>query len=419
MYNVSGVPHTVFNGTETVVGGGTDMYPYYLDVYNQLIYNESPLHIDFVGYTDGNGGVDLVADVILTDDMSPSGNIKLIFILTYWFSNNYWCTVQRYHEESFDLTHYGESATYEHHFNLEPGWDMENVSGVVMIQNLSGNHQIYQSSITNEFEDPIIHIPFAYENGWTTVGLPLIVSNSNYQHVFPDAIDNTLFSFDGGYTLETELENGEGYWIRFAQSGYTNFIGYELEEVTISLIEGWNMISGVSEVTTIHTISDPYELVIPNTIYIFDSGYYLVNEFEPGHGYWLRSTGYGDIVISINGANNSSLRTRDWLSETHTITINGTDLHFGGDIPDKVLLSYSLPPLPPEGAFDVRFSDDMRYCRDGCVIEVRGAKKFFIEHDVMDNSSWVLISANRSYELTSRGELDIENEGNLILKLKE
>ena len=40
MYNVSGVPHTVFNGTETVVGGGTDMYPYYLDVYNQLIYNE-------------------------------------------------------------------------------------------------------------------------------------------------------------------------------------------------------------------------------------------------------------------------------------------------------------------------------------------------------------------------------------------
>ena len=32
MYNVGGVPHTVFNGTETVVGGGTDMYPYYLDV---------------------------------------------------------------------------------------------------------------------------------------------------------------------------------------------------------------------------------------------------------------------------------------------------------------------------------------------------------------------------------------------------
>lgn len=124
-------------------------------------------------------------------------------------------------------------------------------------------------------------------------------------------------------------------------------------------------------------------------------------------------------MISVNGNDNSLPRMRDWLSGTHTITINGTDLHFGGNIPDKVLTSYSLPPRPPEGAFDVRFSDDMRYCRDGCVIEVREAKKFFIEYDVMDNSSWVLISANRSYELTSRGELDIENDGNLILKSRE
>ena len=305
MYNVSGVPHTVFNGTETVVGGGTNMYPYYLDVYNQLIYDESPIHIDFVGYLSGDGGVDLVADIVLTEDMQPGGNIKLIFILTYWFSNNYWCTVQRYYEEPFDLTHYGESGTYEHYFDLDFGWNISNVSGVVMVQNLSGNHKIYQSSITNEFEDPIIHIRFMYDNGWATVGLPIIASNTNYQYIFPDAIDNTLYSFDGGYNLETNLVNGEGYWIRFGQEGYTNFVGYELEVVTIPLVEGWNMISGVSEVTQVHSLSDPYELVIPNTIYIFDNGYYLVDEFEPGHGYWLRSSGEGNIVISIYDTSNN------------------------------------------------------------------------------------------------------------------
>lgn len=150
LYGVGGIPHVQFNGMVESIGGGTNMYPYYLDIYNQLIYDESPIHIDFVGYTNSDDGVDLVADVILTDDVQP-GNIKLIFMLTYWFSNNYWCTVQRYYEETFDLTHYGESGTYEHYFELESNWNISNVMGVVMIQNLSGNHQIYQSAIIRVF----------------------------------------------------------------------------------------------------------------------------------------------------------------------------------------------------------------------------------------------------------------------------
>ena len=407
MYNVSGVPHTVFNGTETVVGGGTNMYPYYLDVYNQLIYDESPIHINFVGYIHGDGGVDLVADIVLTEDMQPGGNIKLIFILTYWFSNNYWCTVQRYYEEPFDLTHYGESGTYEHYFDLEPGWNISNVSGVVMVQNLSGNHKIYQSSITNEFEDPIIHIPFMYDNGWATVGLPIIASNTNYQYIFPDAIDNTLYSFDGGYNLETNLVNGEGYWIRFGQEGYTNFVGYELEVVTIPLVEGWNMISGVSEVTQVHSLSDPYGLVIQNTIYIFDNGYYLVDEFEPGHGYWLRSSGEGNIVISIYDTSNNlnPLRVDD-LSSTHTIRFNDYPLYFGGSITTDNLLSYSLPPTPPGGAFDVRFSDDTRYSKNGGSISIRGIDKLKVSYDIQNNEEWKLMIGNKVYTLKEKNDID-------------
>ena len=85
--------------------------------------------------------------------------------------------------------------------------------------------------------------------------------------------------------------------------GIANFTGYELEEITISLVDGWNMVSGVSEATSVYSTLDPYELIVPNTIYTFNNGYNLADEFEPGHGYWLRSNGYGDITISIYNFN--------------------------------------------------------------------------------------------------------------------
>ena len=43
MYGVSGIPHAEFNGTINSIGGGTNMYPYYLDIYEQLIDDDSPV----------------------------------------------------------------------------------------------------------------------------------------------------------------------------------------------------------------------------------------------------------------------------------------------------------------------------------------------------------------------------------------
>ena len=409
MYGVSGIPHVQFNGTEESIGGGTNMYPYYLAIYNQLIDDESPINIDLVGYTNGDVGVDLVTDIVLTEDVQP-GNNKIIYMLTYKYNNDYFCTVKRYYEEDFVLTHYGELGHFEHYFELEPNWNIDNVNGLVLIQNMSGNHQIYQSSITDEFGDPSITIPYMYLEGWTMVGLPLIAANTNYQYLFPDAIENTLFSFDDGYNLETNLENGVGYWIRFTEMGYTNFVGYELEEITISLVEGWNMISGISEVAPIHSIFDPYELIIPNTIYNFVEGYNLVDELEPGRGYWLRSSGYGDIMVSLNGNDNSLPRMADMSSKLNSISINNKVLYFGGNLPDEVLLSYSLPPLPPEGSLDVRYNDNMRYSRDGGIITLSGLDKLNISYNIQNNEEWLLVIKDKEHILKEEGDINFDDK---------
>ena len=388
---------------------GTNMYPYYLAIYNQLINDESPIEIGLIGYLSGDDGVDLVADVILTEDVQP-GNNKIIFILTYKYNDEYFCTVEGYYEDTFDLTHYGSVETYEHYFELESNWNISNINGLVLIQNMSGNHQIYQSAMTQDFQNPIITIAFMYPEDWTIVGLPVITEYTNYQYIFPDAIENTLFSFDDGYNLETELENGEGYWIRFAQQGYTHFTGYELEEITITLSEGWNMISGISAVTPIHSILDPYDLIVPNTIYNFVEGYNLVDEFEPGYGYWLRSNGYGDITISVNGNDNSLPRMADMSSKLNSISINNKVLYFGGDLPDEVLLSYSLPPLPPEGSLDVRYNDNMRYSIGGGIITLSGLDKLNISYDIQNDEEWSLFIEDNEYILKENGDINFDGK---------
>jgi len=69
--------------------------------------------------------------------------------------------------------------------------------------------------------------------------------------------------------------------------------------VTIQLIEGWNLISGVSTPVNTETIVDTGELIISNSIYTFDVAYDTTNVLMPGLGYWLRSN--GDGVITLNG----------------------------------------------------------------------------------------------------------------------
>ena len=75
--------------------------------------------------------------------------------------------------------------------------------------------------------------------------------------------------------------------------------GIETDQLHILLTEGWNMISGISSVINISNIIDPEDLILPNSIYGFETYYYSVNSIEPGKGYWVRSDGTGEIIITV------------------------------------------------------------------------------------------------------------------------
>jgi hypothetical protein len=150
MYGVSGIPHAQFQGTNDVVGGGTNMLPYYLTEYNNFVTVDSPFYIDLSFNVLTRNEIQIDAMVEVTGDVNPADENKLLIMLTYNYADDYSCSVQRYEEHEFSLTSIGETATYQSTFEAATGWDMSKVRAVAMVQKWNGstgNYPIHQAAI--------------------------------------------------------------------------------------------------------------------------------------------------------------------------------------------------------------------------------------------------------------------------------
>jgi len=146
-----------------------------------------------------------------------------------------------------------------------------------------------------------IEITVTHQSDWNLVGLPVEVEDASYSNLFPESINGTLYSFGVGYNLEASLIQGEGYWLRFNEEGSTTISGAPINELTISLNEGWNLLSGISTSSDITEIQDPDGIIISGTIYGFTSGGYSNAEIlESGKGYWFRANSSGSITLIDN-----------------------------------------------------------------------------------------------------------------------
>jgi len=148
-------------------------------------------------------------------------------------------------------------------------------------------------------ENPdLVTIQIDFNEGWNLVGLPAYIDDADYSSMFPEAITGTLFSFGSGYISESELIPGMGYWLRFSTNGSVIMTGIPIYDITLLMNEGWNLITGISTVTDVNDIQDPDGIIISGTFYDFDFGYGQVEELVPGHGYWVRTSSAGEIMIN-------------------------------------------------------------------------------------------------------------------------
>ena len=151
-----------------------------------------------------------------------------------------------------------------------------------------------------EIIDSLNSSGMAYQSGWNLIGLSHEVENSSYIALFPDAVDGTLFSFNEVYLEQTHLTAGEGYWLLFPFEGLSFIYGEPIDELIISLSEGWNLISGVTTFLNITDIQDSDGIIVSGSVYGFNEAYISVNQMEPGRGYWIRANSSGTISMTSN-----------------------------------------------------------------------------------------------------------------------
>ncbi|APF20287.1 Sulphatase-modifying factor protein [Caldithrix abyssi DSM 13497] len=202
---------------------------------------------------------------------------------------------------------------------------------------------------------------------WNMVGLPLEVHDGYYLTLFPNAIENTLYSWQGYYELEDTLKPGVGYWLRNEIDDTVQINGKAIQSVTIDLIKDWNMIAGPSGDVPLAAVEDPDQVIIENTLYQWDGYYVLSDTIRQGKGYWLRASDSGRITISLaNNTNSEYLAKRKvyhiiYSYPTITITDAGgshRNLYLGLKYKNaEDSLKYTLPPVPPSNCFDVRFDN--------------------------------------------------------------
>ncbi len=255
---------------------------------------------------------------------------------------------------------------------------------------------------------------------WNLVGLPMHVEDSFHLNVFPDAVEGTLYSFEYNYVNDLDLEVGTGYWLRFNDEGSNTIVGLPVYSLSILLSEDWNLISGITNSVHIGAIDDPNEIIIPGTFYGYNQNYEEVSILLPGSAYWVRTTGPG--TITLNGdISVGKDRFVNRMTEANTIKLNDQTLFFGVSIPEEEKLSYSLPPVPPAGAFDVRFMGDWKFCEDYGELNILMSDKpvLHVYFNIKDETKWLLSNEKEDikFMLSGTGQIDFPgNFSSLILE---
>ena len=116
-----------------VVGGGTNMEPHYTPYYNQFVAEDSPIELNVTMTPISSEDIECSVDAIMTGNISTTNN-KIIFIVTYNYSTNYFATVVRYHDMAFPLSQTGETGTYTYSFDFDESWIDENIRFVAIVQ---------------------------------------------------------------------------------------------------------------------------------------------------------------------------------------------------------------------------------------------------------------------------------------------
>ena len=192
------------------------------------------------------------------------------------------------------------------------------------------------------------------QSQWNLISDPVLRSDMSVTALFPSVIPGTVYSYDGAYHAETDLETGLGYWAKFPATTANSIGGLHVESFTYALHQGWNLIGSID-----HELPAPGGGIIQSALFGYNNGYHIESTIKPGHGYWIKSSADGEITLGPSIIAKSfeesvehyaRITITDNFRQSQSLYINTSD--------NLNLSRFVMPPQPPAGAFDIRFASE-------------------------------------------------------------
>ncbi|MFA7288374.1 MAG: T9SS type A sorting domain-containing protein [Melioribacteraceae bacterium] len=229
--------------------------------------------------------------------------------------------------------------------------DMKSVDSVYITNNAITKLAITFSKTTT------ININIAV--GWNIASIPLNAADMSAASIFEDNITST-WKYDNGYTSETTIETGKGYWIKYNSAKTISVVGLPVNKNTVAVKAGWNIIAPYETEIIVTNINTTPAGIILSSFFSFEGQYKTPTSLKPGMGYWIKVQ--NDGVLNLNtgsgkiSENHFAEIDNNWTKIIVSDRKNSTSIYLA----DKGVNTnqYELPPLSPAGNLDVRFDSE-------------------------------------------------------------
>jgi hypothetical protein len=212
-----------------------------------------------------------------------------------------------------------------------------------------------------------IQLSVNISNSWNIVSVPGLNSpdqNVNTWWAFRDPVAN-VFVYAGGYQSVTTVTPGTGYWMKHSGDRTYN-TGDEWPSSGIQIVThnpltgaaGWNLIGGYENIVATANLTTTPSGQISGPVYKYSGGYQVATTLDPGYGYWIKLL--SACQINIPNAFTKKVEAVEYFPKnwgkiiiSDASGVNYTLYAVKGEVN---LDQYELPPAPPAGMFDIRYT---------------------------------------------------------------
>ncbi len=199
---------------------------------------------------------------------------------------------------------------------------------------------------------------YSLASGWNMVAVPLASPNMTASSIFTGA-NSLVFGYSNGYTIQSTLDVGKGYWVRYPDAASFILSGANVSGSPITLDAGWNMIGLFNTNIPVANITTTPAGIINSSFFGFGTGYVPVTTLNSGIGYWVKTSGAGTLNIGTAPAKAGSIAVslidKSWNKIIVTDKTGNSAILYAAKTTVNTS-SFELPPVPPLGIFDVRFA---------------------------------------------------------------